>query len=57
MKVKMPEGKFLGSVQMGDGGQIIMPKEVLEMFALKPGDCVTVMADKKKGIAIRRGAL
>lgn len=57
MKMKMPRDKFLGAVQMGDGGQIVMPKEVLEMFELKPGDCVTVMADKKKGIAIRRGAL
>ena len=54
MKLKMPTGKFLGAVRVGDGGEIVMPREVLELFALKPGDSVTVLADKRKGIAIRR---
>lgn len=54
MKWKMPQGKFLGAVRVGDDGQIVMPREVLELFELKPGDSVTVLADKKKGIAIRR---
>ncbi len=46
MRIKMPENKFLGSVQVEDGGRIVLPAEVLEMFALKPGDQVTVLADK-----------
>ena len=54
MKLNMPRGKYLGAVQVGEEGQIVMPKEVLELFELKPGDSVTVLADKKKGIAIRR---
>ena len=57
MRMKQPEGKFLSTVQVGDDGQIVLPEEVLEMFALKPGDSVTVLADKSKGIAIRRGIL
>lgn len=57
MKMKIPQDKFLGSVRVGDGGQIVLPREVLELFELKPGDSVTVLADKKKGIAIRREAL
>ena len=57
MKLKMPKDKFLGAVQVGNDGCIMMPEEVLEMFALKPGDRVTVLADKKKGIAIRRELL
>ena len=54
MRLKMPPGKFMGAVRVGDGGEIVMPREVLELFALKPGDSVIVLADKKKGIAIRR---
>ena len=54
MKMKMPPGKFLSAVQVGEEGQIVMPREVLELFELKPGDRVMVLADKKKGIAIRR---
>lgn len=54
MKMKMPRGKFLGAVRVGNDGQITLPGEVLELFELKPGDSVTVLADKKKGIAIRR---
>ena len=54
MRLKMPPGKFMGAVRVGDGGEIVIPKEVLELFTLKPGDSVTVLADKKKGIAIRR---
>lgn len=57
MKMKMPPGKFLGAVQVGDGGQIVMPREVLELFALKPGDNVMLLADQKKGIVRRRGPL
>ena len=54
MKLKTPRGKFLGVVRVGDDGQIVMPREVLELFTLKPGDDVVVLADKQKGIVIRR---
>lgn len=57
MKMKMPQGKFLGAVKVGDDGQIVLPQEVLELFAIEPGETLTVLADKKKGIAIRRGML
>ncbi len=57
MKVKMPPGKFLGAVRVGGDGQIVMPKEVLELFALKPGDNVMLLADQKKGIVLRREPL
>ncbi len=57
MKMKMPRDKFLGAVRVGEDGQIVIPREVLEMFELKPGDSVTVLADKEKGVALRRGLL
>ena len=52
MKMKMPTDKFLSTVRVGDKGQIVIPKEVREMFEIEPGDNLLLMADKKKGIAI-----
>lgn len=52
MKMKMPRDKFLSTVRMGDKGQIVIPKEVREMFEIEPGDNLLLMADKEKGIAI-----
>lgn len=57
MKLEMPPGKFLGAVQVGEGGRIALPRELLELFELKPGDSLVVLADKKKGIVLRRGLL
>ena len=52
MKMKIPQDKFLSTVRVGDKGQIVIPKEVREMFEIEPGDNLLLMADKKKGIAI-----
>ena len=52
MKMKMPQDKFLSTVRVGDKGQIVIPKEVREMFEIEPGDNLLLMADKNQGIAI-----
>ena len=52
MKLKLPQDQFLSTVRVGDKGQIVIPKEVREMFEIEPGDNLLLMADKKKGIAI-----
>lgn len=52
MKMKMPQDKFLSTVRVGDKGQIVIPKEVREMFEIEPGDNLMLMADKERGIAI-----
>lgn len=52
MKMKIPKDKFLSTVRVGDKGQIVIPKEVRELFEIEPGDNLLLMADKKKGIAI-----
>lgn len=54
MRMKMPPDKFLGTVRVGEDGQIALPQELLELFELKPGDSLVVLADKKKGIALRK---
>ena len=44
--------KFVGIARVGEKGQIVIPKEARDMFGLKPGDCVVVLCDKKKGMAL-----
>jgi AbrB family looped-hinge helix DNA binding protein len=48
------ENKFLGSVKVGAKGQIVIPKEVRDMFNINSGDTLILLADSKKGIAIER---
>ena len=52
MKLKLPSDQFLSTVRVGDKGQIVIPKEVRDLFEIEPGDSLLLMADKKKGIAI-----
>lgn len=57
MKLKIPRDKFMGQVQVSEEGQIVIPKEVREMFHIEPGEKLLFLADKKKGMALQRGAL
>lgn len=46
------ENRSLAVVKVGEKGQIVIPKEMRDMFNIKPGDSVLVLADQEKGIAI-----
>ena len=46
------EGKSMSVAKVGEKGQIVIPKEMRDMFNIKPGDTVLVLADKERGIAI-----
>ncbi|MFA7108850.1 MAG: AbrB/MazE/SpoVT family DNA-binding domain-containing protein [Sphaerochaetaceae bacterium] len=42
------------SVKVGPKGQIVIPKEIREMFDISPGATLLMLADSEKGIAIER---
>ena len=48
----MDRSKYIGICKVGEKGQIVIPKEIRKMFDINPGDCVVVLADKDKGIAV-----
>ena len=53
-KAPRNDGKYMGSVKVGPKGQIVIPKEVRDMFRIDTGDTLILLADAKKGIAIER---
>ena len=51
--MKKLDDKFMSTVRIGPKGQIVIPKEVREMFGLEPGDSLILLADKTRGIALQ----
>jgi len=50
--MKYPEGKYAWTVKVGEKGHFVIPKEARDVFNIKPGDTLIVLADINKGIAI-----
>ncbi len=48
-----PEGKYMSTVKIGPKGQIVIPKEVREMFGFEVGDNILLLADKNQGVALQ----
>ncbi len=44
--------QMFGCVKMNDKGQITLPAQIREVFGLKPGSQILVLADTEKGIAL-----
>ena len=52
MDMKVPEGKFISTVKVGEKGQIVIPKGARDIFGIQPGDTLLLLADTEQGIAI-----
>lgn len=48
----MEKTKYIGVCKVGEKGQIVIPKEIRNMFDIKAGDSVIMLSDIEKGIAI-----
>lgn len=46
------ETKICGALELTEEGAIVLPEKLLNMFELKPGEKVLVLAEKQQGIAI-----
>ncbi len=44
----------MASARVGPKGQIVIPKEIRDMFGIMPGDHLLLMADSRRGIAVQR---
>lgn len=53
MSMKKENG-YIATVKLGPKGQIVIPKEVRNMFDIGPGDSLVLMADPKRGIALQK---
>ncbi len=49
--------RYMSTVKLGPKGQVVIPKEIRNMFDLKPGDSLIIMADAQRGIALQRQEL
>ena len=54
MGVKLETGHFMTTVKLGPKGQIVIPKDVRDMFGLEPGSSLILMADPERGIALQK---
>ena len=54
MDKKLTKDKYISSVKIGPKGQIVIPKEVRDMFNIKSGDTLVLLADVNQGIAIQK---
>ena len=52
--MEQPKVKYAATVRVGEKGQIVIPKGVRDLFDIKPGDTLLVLADKNQGIAITK---
>ena len=47
-----PKGRYAWTATVGEKGQIVIPKQARELFDIRPGDTLLLLADEKRGIAI-----
>lgn len=48
---------YMGTVKVGAKGQIVIPKEIRDMFGIEPGHSLAIFAHPEKGIGIQQQAV
>ncbi len=48
---------FMSMVKVGPKGQIVIPKEIRDMFGITVGENLLIMADSERGIALHKQAV
>ena len=46
--------RVFGTAKVGDRGQIVIPKEARELFGIKPGDTLLILAEEETGLIVSR---
>lgn len=49
--------RAFGTAKVGDRGQIVIPKEARELFHIRPGDTLLILAEEDKGLIVSRPEL
>lgn len=51
-RMPKPKDKYAWTVTVGEKGQFVIPKQARELFDIRPGDSLVLLADKQRGLAI-----
>ena len=46
--------RVFGTAKVGERGQIVIPKEARELFAIQPGDTLLILGDEDTGLIVSR---
>lgn len=46
--------RVFGTAKVGDRGQIVIPKEIRNMFSIRPGDTLLILGEKDKGLIVSK---
>lgn len=51
--IEGPDGRYIvGTVKVGEKGQIVIPKDARDLLGIGPGDTLLVLVDRAQGIAL-----
>ena len=51
---KHKQQRVIGTAKVGDRGQIVIPKEARELFGIRPGDTLLILAEEDTGLIVSR---
>jgi len=46
--------RVFGTAKVGERGQIVIPKEARDLFDIKPGDTLLILAEENSGLIVSR---